>query len=120
MENFDLLEITAIDRLQKIGGVGLIEKMVSAFCEHTPKKVEACGDGTGEIDFTAVEFASHSLKSSSGTFGAKRLANLCQEIETAAGISDLESLKKLLPQLKKIYVDTLEVLNDKKKEFIRG
>jgi HPt (histidine-containing phosphotransfer) domain-containing protein len=50
-------------------------------------------------DAAALRQAAHSVKGSSGIYGATALAALCQEVEDAARVSTLEGLDEKLAQI---------------------
>jgi len=80
-----VLDRGALERVQRIGGEGLVQRMIGAFLEHVPGRVNALvasddGDDAGR--------AAHAIKSSAGNLGLERLRLLAQEIEARAELGD--------------------------------
>lgn len=62
------------------------------------------------VDFDSLRFAAHSLKSSSATLGAKRLAMLCQQLEQQARSNDDRNVQELYVQIETTYHQTIAAL----------
>lgn len=67
---------------------------------------QAIADG----DFDGLRFAAHSLKSSSATLGASRLATLCQQLEYQARAQSDRGLMPLYAQIETTYRQTITAL----------
>lgn len=80
-----VLDAGALERVQRIGGVQLLHRMIRAFLEHVPARVEALlqEDHAHETARTA-----HAIKSSAGNIGLERLRLLAQETEARAELGD--------------------------------
>ena len=89
----------ALTLLRRIGGDGLVMRMVEAFLVQAPLRIERARSGFAADRAEDVRTSMHGLKSSSGQLGATRLAGLCAEIETRAGGGDLGSARSLLVEL---------------------
>jgi HPt (histidine-containing phosphotransfer) domain-containing protein len=59
-------------------------KLIGDYLAESAKCMTALRDAVVQSDATAVRIAAHSLKGSSSTMGAKRMAALCDELETLA------------------------------------
>ena len=66
-----------------------LAEIVDAFIDEAPQRLAELRDGLAAGDAVLVGRAAHTLKANGRTFGAFRLAELCQEIETAARGGDL-------------------------------
>jgi len=64
----------------------------------------------GERDAKILEDQAHALKSSSGSFGAIKLAAVAREIEKAASDGDIAALDKNISQLEALVERSLEAL----------
>ena len=84
----------ALTRLERFGGLKLLDEMIALFLENARERLAAAMAGLDADDAAAVEHAMHSLKSSSAQLGALRLSRLCEQAETiarggtVAGIAD--------------------------------
>ncbi len=84
--------------------------VLELYLEDAPQLVMAIQQASAQPDFDALRFAAHSLKSSSGTLGAKRLASLCQRLEMQARSGDGKNLSAQSRQLQALYRETLTAL----------
>ncbi len=84
--------------------------VLELYLEDAPQLVVAIGQAAAKVDFEALRFAAHSLKSSSGTLGAQRLASLCQQMEFKARKGDDSNLPGLNQQIQETYQETLATL----------
>ncbi len=81
--------------------------VLELYLEDAPQLVVSIVQSSARPDFDALRFSAHSLKSSSGTLGAQRLASLCQQMEFKARNSDGRNLQGLSQQIKATYQETL-------------
>jgi two-component system, sensor histidine kinase and response regulator len=68
---------------------GFLAELVGDFLADAPTQLEALRAAAASADAVGARRAAHTLKGNSRTFGAGRLASLCQEAEAAAGSGDL-------------------------------
>jgi HPt (histidine-containing phosphotransfer) domain-containing protein len=78
------------------GDDAFLVEVVQAFLEDSPQHVTAVQAGFAASDAPKLMRAAHSLKGSSGNFGADRLQTLCAELELRARASRLEGLEMLV------------------------
>ncbi|MDH3744921.1 MAG: response regulator, partial [Acidobacteriota bacterium] len=72
------------DKIRELGGnapSGFVEKVVTTYLETSPELVERMGSALASGDGERLADAAHTLKSSSASLGAERLAALCRKIE---------------------------------------
>ena len=69
-----------------------VAELVGDFLADAPTQLEALRVSAASADAVAARRAAHTLKGNSRTFGAGRLASLCQEAEAAAGAGDLAAV----------------------------
>ena len=70
--------------------------VVQMFLDDTPSRLEGLLSALEAGDATGLERTAHALKSSCGNLGAKRLAKLCFEIESAGRAGDIEAARPLV------------------------
>ena len=76
--------------LETIGGDrGFLAELIETYLSDTPGLFTQLRDGLAAGDAPGVRRAAHTLKSTSATFGAVRLAAIAREVETAAADNDL-------------------------------
>ncbi len=92
-----VLDPGAIRSLSELVGddPDVLADLVDAFLEEAPVRLDELRAGIAQQDATLTERAAHTLKSNGYTFGAGRLGELCQELETAARDGRLEDAEPL-------------------------
>jgi PAS domain S-box-containing protein len=87
-----------------LGGNGLeILEVVEVYLEDTPKRLVELRQGLTQNKTGELRRIAHSIKSTSGIFGAQRLAGLCQELETMAQNGALGGVSEKLQQIETEY-----------------
>lgn len=86
--------------------------VLDLYLEDAPQLLASIHKAVIAQDFSSLRFAAHSLKSSSATLGAKRLAALCQELEMKDRSEEGRSVAGLNRQLQQVYLQTLAALKD--------
>jgi two-component system sensor histidine kinase/response regulator len=86
----DVLDRHTLDELNVLGGgdAEFVRELVRLFNEQAPRYLEVARVALGVGDLLAVSKAAHSMKSSSGYLGARRLSELCRELEKVAREGD--------------------------------
>jgi len=74
----------ALTRLERFGGIKLLDEMIALFLENARDRLAAAAAGLDAGDAAAIENAMHALKSSAAQLGALRLSRLCEQAETIA------------------------------------
>ena len=95
----DVSKIEEIRAIKVGGSETLLKRVISQFTATAPGLVAAIRTKTGEGDSEAVRRAAHSLKSSAGAIGARRLYQHCADIEAMAQLSGVDAVKGLLDRL---------------------
>ena len=77
----------AIEKIRSLGGSSpnvFLEKVVRTYLETSPALVESLHSAATTGDSEKMADAAHTLKSSSASLGAERLAALCRKVEKLA------------------------------------
>ena len=61
-----------------------VSEIVSSYLEDTPIRIDEMRRSLAAMDFDVIGRLAHSLKSSSGIFGAQRMVDMCKDLELAA------------------------------------
>ena len=77
--------------------------LYEAYLNESPKLLDNISQGLAQNNADMVNYAAHTLKSSSTALGGIRLGNLCQSLETSARDQHLSSGAELLTQIKDEY-----------------
>jgi len=98
-DSFDASALDRIKALQRPGRPSLVMKVLTTYLDHTPKLLHDLRDGTAQQDPTRVRGAAHTLKSSSASVGAIRMADLCRELEEQAKAHNLAHAESTVHQI---------------------
>ena len=91
-----------LDRLRELNEddePDIVTELIDLFLRDTPPRLAALKDAISEGDAQALSQTAHTLKGSSASLGATRLAALNAELEKKASYGSLEDASRLLAQL---------------------
>ena len=88
-----------LSRLEDLGGTKLATELVNMYLIRGSQLLDAISEGLKAKDSAAVKNAAHSLISSAGNLGGKKVSNLAKQIETAAIEEHLDQIHTLLADL---------------------
>ena len=74
-------------------------ELVDEFLQDAPTQLESLREAASSGDATTARRAAHTLKGNSLTFGARKLASLCQDAETAASADNLTAVLSRLDEI---------------------
>jgi two-component system sensor histidine kinase/response regulator len=88
-----VLDRGKLDELNVLGGGDpeFVRELVRMFNDQAPRYLEAARVAIDVKDLVAVGKAAHTLKSSSAYLGARRLSELCKELEAIAKGGDVQA-----------------------------
>ena len=95
----EVLDPSAMERLRRIGGDRLIEKMLVSFQAFSTEKVAEIKSSIAQERWKEAGLAAHALKSSAGNVGAMELQRLSFAVECAGREDDGESIPELATEL---------------------
>lgn len=81
-------------------GGEFLRELLGIFLTDTPKRIEEIQTSLAAGDAVTLTRAAHSIKGSSGNFGAATLSGLAQSIEQAGKSASLGEVATLLPTLR--------------------
>ncbi len=89
-----------LTRMAKMGSDQLVIDLINMYFTRSVELIDAIGHGVqaGDDD-DSIRNAAHSLISSAGNLGGKKVSDLAKQIELAAMNGDADTLKKLHPEL---------------------
>jgi CheY-like chemotaxis protein/HPt (histidine-containing phosphotransfer) domain-containing protein len=106
LESMPVLDESAIDALRDpdLGGdPEFLAEVVEAFLADSPPRLRTIHDSLGGGDAETLARAAHSLKGSSGNFGALRMQRICADIERLSRAGQTEALPPLIERLESEY-----------------
>lgn len=97
LSDVPVLDPTALERLQRLGGSNLLRQMVELYLANGPERIRALMEGADAGDHAQVERAAHTIKSSAGNVGAVRLQRSAEtvELQVAGGTLDLALVRRV-------------------------
>ena len=78
------LSADVLAELRLVGGDELVRELMAVFAERTPQRLRSAERSLAAGDLEGTAAALHSLRSASGTVGARRLADLAGRLERSA------------------------------------
>ena len=93
----------------------LLMELLDIFSEDYTEKREVLNELIQEKNFEEVRNIAHSIKGAAGNISAKSIHATCEKIEKLAEGDDLTTVKGLLPQLDKQFVDLQGCIEELKK-----
>ncbi|HSP14049.1 MAG TPA: response regulator [Thermoanaerobaculia bacterium] len=105
----------AIERLQQIDP-SVLREVIDLYISDAPLRIASIRDAVARADAQLLASAAHALKGSSGNAGAKRVQEICSDLEKAGRAGALNGAPALLDQLESEYqraVGTLRRLRER-------
>jgi two-component system sensor histidine kinase/response regulator len=81
----------ALARLERFGGLKLREELTTLFLDEAPECIASGRAAFASGDVAGVRAMAHSLKSSAGQMGARRMQEICERIESQDDPADFAS-----------------------------
>lgn len=106
-----------LDELQSLDedGTGLLQQLIEIFGEQSRLHVQTIKNAMKTNDFQPIQRSAHSFKSTSHNVGAKRLADICEQIEVGAMAGgDLTALVGMMEQEAEFANQELQLFLQKK------
>jgi HPt (histidine-containing phosphotransfer) domain-containing protein len=98
-EVLDPAVFAGLRSLQEPGEPDGVAELAALFLTDTPPRVRAIHEALDAKDASGLREAAHTLKGTASNLGARRLASVCLQIESAARQGDTQVGSVLLPQL---------------------
>lgn len=102
-----ILDPSVLEGLRELddGEGGILRETVDVFLETTPERLEGMKHALESGDNGTVERLAHTLKSSSGIVGGRRMMAACAQLEKESGHGSLEQAAALLAQIEEHFGD---------------
>lgn len=86
-----------------------LEELIPGFLENRKKDVDALNAAVNAGDFDTLRSTGHSLKGVGGGYGFATITDIGGDIEAAAKVQDMDSIKDLIGRLAD-YLERVEVV----------
>lgn len=97
-------KIASLRRLAQARSEDLMDRLIDLFHQEVPGLIRELSAAIGQGDLVTAAKTAHAIKSSSGSLGAFRMAELSDRIEHPPAETDLESMTILVKTLENEYV----------------
>ncbi|MDB6115075.1 MAG: Hpt domain protein [Lacunisphaera sp.] len=107
------IDPAAIDNLRALSpdpDGSFLRELIEIFLQDTPERFTELDATLAKGDTAAAMRAAHTIKGSSGNFGASRLAKLAQEVEAHAKAGNLPAATAAVPAFKAEYAKVAAAL----------
>ncbi|MBK9263450.1 MAG: response regulator [Polyangiaceae bacterium] len=115
----EVLDPRPIEQLRHLGAAsdeGIANQIVQSFFVDTPTRIAVLHGALATNDLKQVELVANSLKSASGTVGARQLAALFAAIEDKAEAGDHEGVARHVHDVERTFADAREALEHAMRE----
>ena len=108
------LDSTAIESLRALSpeDPAFLRELVEIYLQDTPKQLAEIEKALGNSDGQLLVRAAHTIKGSSGNFGAANLVKLAQEIEAHGKSGNFAAATSALPGFRSEYARVREALRN--------
>lgn len=103
--------IQALRDLSPEGGAEFLRELITIYLEDTPRQMTELEEALARQDAPKVTRAAHTIKGSSGNFGATALAELAVGIESHGKTGNLAAAAAALPGFKAEFARVREALH---------
>jgi len=112
MNDSQIIDPRALERLKEWGGDKLASQMVRLFLKNSGMRMDQIRTGAEAGDVEEAERGAHSLKSSAANIGAEIVRTLATRLESAALENDVDGLRRILPDLEAAYSEAMNELRE--------
>lgn len=107
-----VLDPAVLDELRAATGDDdeFLRDLVATYVEEAAGHLDALGQAAAAADAAAIVRPAHTLKSSSASVGAMRLAAICRDIETAGREGRSEGMPEAVELVRSTWAETLQAL----------
>jgi CheY-like chemotaxis protein/HPt (histidine-containing phosphotransfer) domain-containing protein len=114
LEHIDnLFDERVIAELFDVLGQESVEGMYSVYLEETRERLDVLNTLMENLDYTEIDNQAHTLKSSSGSFGAQALYELAKSLEQSAKEQDEKSIELHFSALQQVGEQTLKAFKSR-------
>ncbi len=102
MGNPDVLDPVVVASLRELtppGEPDVLTEVLKLFLDEAPKRLERLRDAWQERNAPDLQRAAHSLKGSAGNIGAKRMYEICRQLDERGKANDFPGAKHLIESL---------------------
>jgi two-component system, sensor histidine kinase and response regulator len=110
-----VLDVSALDRLDRIGGPTFVVEMIELFLDHSPTRLAAARSAFLASDYRRLYRSAHSLKSTAANVGAETLKSLAERVEALAAAENGADIASLVDEMDRSYEQLRKRLDAERK-----
>ncbi len=102
MANPDVLDPVVVASLRQLtppGEPDVLTEVLNLFLDEAPKRMERLRDAWQDRNTAELQRSAHSLKGSAGNIGARRMYDICKQLDERGKASDFSGAKHLIEAL---------------------
>ncbi len=100
-DTLERARLAELRELQVEGEPDVLTEVIEVFINHTPARLSDLSQAIRQNKPAEIIHLAHLLKGSSNTLGARRMADLCQQLEIKGQAGELDQVEALWQQLEK-------------------
>jgi HPt (histidine-containing phosphotransfer) domain-containing protein len=115
MTDTSVLDPEAIETLRSLSpdpDGSFLKELIDIYRQDTPARIEEAEAALARGDANTLVRAAHTIKGSSGNFGARTFARLAWEIESHAKTSNFTAAAEIFPAFKNEYAKVVGALEE--------
>lgn len=108
MGNPEVLDPEVINSLRQLSSPGepdVLSQVLLLFLDEVPRRMARLNAACQEGNATELQRVAHSLKGSAGNVGARRVFDLCRQIDERGHAGDVDGARPLLTSLAEEYAN---------------
>lgn len=106
MTNLEVLDPEVIDSLRQLSAPGepdALREVLLLFLDDVPRRMARLNASYEDGNAIELQRAAHSLKGSSGNIGARRMFDVCRQLDERGHAADFDGARPLLASLAQEY-----------------
>lgn len=104
------LDLTTLEQLKTDTDANLLSRLITEFMDQTHERLNEIIAASKQHDWKTLQGEAHALKSTAGTFGAKRLQEHARRLECASANEDSATALMLAQAIDKVAAPALKAL----------
>ncbi len=109
--SIDVSVLNKIRDLQQPGKIDLVDKIVNIYLDSSHELMDQIHQGLGTSNFESIQFAAHSLKSSSANIGALQLAKHYKDLDLACKKRDHDLVRRTISAIDEEYLSVTDEIS---------